>query len=105
MNKTITKTIAFILTGILLLALLSSCTKPGLSGEYSGNDGSYLQLNKDGTCLYSYRGSKTGTWEVKKHTLYVDFGSYHLYADLKQSQKGFLLKGNNYWIDEFFTKM
>ncbi|MBQ7598693.1 MAG: hypothetical protein IJU56_08960 [Clostridia bacterium] len=105
MKKSFKAPLALLLIGIILITSLSACGKKSYVGEWSGNDGSFLQLNKDGSCLYVYKGSKSGTWEIKKKTLYVTFGSYHLYADLSQSQNGFLLKGDNYWIDEFFTKL
>ncbi len=97
---------------VITLFLFSGCgTKSKVVGEYEGTAGSYLKLNKNGTCYYGEdddTGAGQGTWYIEDKTLYIelDIFDYDVYASIEEMDDGFLLKADSSrWNDEYFSKI
>ena len=106
------KNIAIVLVTILIIvSIFSACTSESkLIGEYEGTAGSYLVLNKNGTCFYGEdddTGAGGGTWYVEDDVLYLDIDilGYEVYASIEDMDGGFLLEADSSrWNDEYFSK-
>lgn len=101
-------------TILLALAIMSSfagCSSGSLLvGEYEGTSGSFLKLNKDGTCIYAEddsTGTGTGTWYVEDGKIYIKVSNlnYVIYGDISDVKEGILLESTaGSWSDEYFMK-
>ena len=107
------KRIAVMLAVILIMvSTFCACTSERkLVGKYEGTAGSYLVLNKNGTCFYGEDGDKgtgKGTWYVEDEVLHLDIDTfdYDLYASVEDVDGGFLLEADSLrWNDEYFSKV
>lgn len=107
------KNIAIVLVTILIMvSIFSACTSESkLVGEYEGTAGSYLKLNKNGTCYYGEdddTGAGQGTWYVEDDVLYIDIEifDYKVFASIEEIDGGFLLEADSSrWNDEYFSKI
>ena len=109
------KTRCCVAVSVLLLVCMIfgmvACSKEGsLAGEYIGTAGSYLKLDKDGTCIYSEpdaTGTGTGTWEVKDNTIYINVSNIRstIYGNVEDADEGILLQcERSSWNDEYFKR-
>ena len=103
---------------IILMVVIAACLivfvraekGDSIAGEYIGTSGSYLNLKKDGTCIYSENdstGTGTGEWSYKDNRVEIKVSNigYQLYANLEGDSDGFLLQGSSSsWNDEYFSK-
>lgn len=104
---------------LMLLALLiavavvfAGCSvRSKLVGEYFGEQDSYLNLRKDGTCLYAEddsTGIGTGTWYVANGVIYINVDNldYTIYGDVSGFDEGMLLEADSgSWNEEHFEKI
>lgn len=94
----------------LLLTIVGCSSNASLVGEYTGTSGSYLKLNKDGTCIYAEddsTGTGTGTWYVEDDVIYIDVNnlSYVVYGNVSNFDGGILLEAHaGSWTDEYFRQ-
>lgn len=101
-----------ILLSVLLVSIFCGCGNNNkLAGEYYGTFGSYLKLNKDGSCVYAEdndsTGTGTGVWYVKDNVIYVETDNlrYTIFAEIRSVDDGLLFKANSdSWRDEYFSK-
>lgn len=92
--------------------LLTGCSvRSKLVGEYFGEQDSYLNLRKDGTCLYAEddsTGIGTGTWYVADGVIYINVDNigYTIYGDVSGFDEGMLLEADSgSWNEEYFEKI
>ena len=106
-----TRIIIFTLVIVTILTLSACTSKKSIVGEYEGTAGSYLYLNKNGTCFYGEdddTGASRGTWYVEDDVLYLDIDmfDYDIYASVEDMGDGFLLEADvSRWNDEYFSKI
>lgn len=110
MTKQLSQLVAMLLI-VAILGTFAGCSDgDSLVGEYTGTSGSFLKLNKDGTCIYAEddsTGTGTGTWYVEDDMLYIEVSNldYVVYADVSEADEGILLESNaGSWNDEYFQK-
>lgn len=95
---------------VMLLSLAACSITNSLVGEYNGTGGSYLKLNKDGTCIYAEidaTGTGTGTWRVEDDVIYIDVSNipYVVYGNVADFDGDILLEATaGSWKDEYFQK-
>ena len=107
------KRIAVMLVAILIMvSTFCACTSERkFVGKYEGTAGSYLVLNKNGTCFYDEddnTGAGKGTWYVEDEVLHlnIDILDHDLYASVEDMDDGFLLEADSLrWNDEYFSKV
>lgn len=110
MKKGIIHLVAVTLLMAMMIVLTACSGGNSLVGEYTGTSGSYLKLNKDGTCIYAEddsTGTGTGTWYVEDDVIYIDVDNlgYVVYGDVSDFDGGILLEANaGSWNDEYFRQ-
>lgn len=110
MKNTIRKKLCALFIFIMLIQLFGCGQKNSVVGEYNGTAGSFLKLNKDGTCIYSEddgTGTGTGSWVIEDGRVMVDASnlSYTIYAEINPEDDGLLFQSDSGgWNDEYFTK-
>lgn len=113
MKKTTQYVIVALVAVVVLISIIAaiSNSKFSLVGEYEGTAGSYLKLNKDGTCYYGENdstGAGRGEWYVENDVLHLDISLfyYDVYADIEDMDGGFLLEAeSSSWNAEYFCKI
>lgn len=109
-SKAFITTITFLIAIAMLLTLAACGSEDKFVGTYGGTAGSFLKLNKDGSCVYGEdddTGVGKGTWHLEDDTLYIEVDNvgYELYASI-EDEDGFLLEGDSLrWNDEYFSKV
>ena len=110
LRKTRSRLVVVLLICALLITITGCAGETSLAGEYTGTSGSYLKLNKDGTCIYAEddnTGTGTGTWYVKDGVIHIDVDNlgYVVYGDVSDFDGGILLEANaGSWTDEYFKQ-
>lgn len=112
-NKVFIRILA-VISIILTVLTCSGCSKKNrIVGEYIGTQGSYIKLEKDGTCVYAEdddTGIGNGVWYIEDDILYINVSNldYWLFADISSYDDDLLLEADDYyssWNDEYFTKI
>lgn len=109
-HKAISRFVALLLICTLLFTFAGCFSKADLVGEYIGTAGSYLKLNKDGTCIYAEddsTGTGTGKWYVEDGIIYVatDNIGHQVSGDVSDFDGGILLDSDwSSWNAEYFIK-
>lgn len=104
------KIILMFMVTVCILIVTGCSTTSGVVGEYHGTAGSYLKINKDGSCIYAEddaTGTGTGTWYVENDVIYIEVDNldYVIFGDIDDDKEGILLEAKaRSWNDEFFEK-
>lgn len=102
--------VAVVLLMSILFSFAGCSSNNSMVGEYNGTSGSYLKLNKDGTCIYAEddsTGTGTGTWYVEDDVIYIDVSNldYVVFGNVADFDGGILLEATaGSWNDEYFKK-